>query len=825
MSIPPETIETNFIEALPTTTVRQLLDLAAGRPSRNWTWVVVAMAGGQYAVTRISDIAQAAADGPGAAILDTALADIPDLLHGGPAVDAGAGRTQAMTLAQANPGQCIPVLDAGQVVGVLDVGPRRLAKLALDLWELAAGDGRFHWPYDDLQLSDNLVVLDPGAPAADLARRLAASATGWTYLVLAGEGTACRVMMVNTALLQALDRLPRGAQRLPLALLPGLPRPAPGLEEGSVPWSMALDRVRRAPDRCLVILRDGRPAGVLAEPQRGTPQASEWIAAWPMPQAAMDGPSEPMTPPTDFESYTPPEPPPPPPPSGPPSIVRRYSDVAFPRNTVVDVPVDLTVGLTAAPKRPGATGLDFRPPRADQPFDVDLYLLFSEDDFALDGDFHRRLTVPPGGDSNYETFRLTPLAEGPKQLTLEFHNSGSYVGATTIKTTVGPTGQPADLAGPPETCVTGGTLAFGGQAPDITLTIVEVQTEGARRKYRYQVLTPHPELKPDPANLADPDDWAFSLDSPESYVKLLIEDLNTWARSKSGDVAAYQAEIEAKGSFLYEKLFPRGLKDWYWAKIDPRLQQGTSTSLLIVSSEPWIPWELVRPAEPGRTGRFLCEAFIFGRWIVPEPAPRDRLDLERLGLVVPPSDLQNAPAEVQSIQDLLGTVVHNIPSGLLDVLSAFKAHDYDGLHIVGHGRYRPDVPELSIVPLTGGDLTPDLIVGENKTLFAEQHPLVFLNACEVARQGVALNGLGGWAPALIDAGASAFLGSTWRVTDTLAAQFAAVFYQALRDGSTAGQAVQAARSAIRNPDSTDPSWLGYALYGHPLAKVHFPQSG
>jgi len=819
MTIPAEMIETNVVEALPTNTVRRLLDLAAVQPSRNWTWVVVAMAGGQYAVTRMSDIAQAAADGPSASILDRAVADIPDLLHGGPAVEASASRTQAMDLARANPGQRIAVVDGGQVVGVLNVGPRSAARLALDLWELAAaGPACYEWPYDELQLARNIFVLSQDDNVADLVRsishKLETEDPGWIYLVLNAEGDTFRVMMINTALLQAVARLGGVAQRLPLARLPGLPGPAAGLEEGSVPWRVALDRVRHAPGRCLVILHNGQQAGVLADPQRGAPQVSDWIAAWPMPKAAWEAPGEPTTTPTDLES-TPP---------GPPPIVRRYSDVDFPRSTTAGVPVDLTVGLTVAPKRPSATGFDFRPARADQPFDVDLYLIFAEDDFALDGDFHRRLTVPPGGDSSYETFHLTPLAEGPKQLTLEFHFNGSYVGAATVKTAVGPAAQPVDAAqptnleGPPETCVTGGTLAFGGQAPDITLTIVEVQA--ATRTYRYRVDTPHSELKPDPASLARTADWTFSLDSPESYVKTLIEDLNAWARRRSGDGAAVQAEIDTKGSFLYDRLFPRGLKDWYWAKIDPRLEQGTPTSLLIVSSEPWIPWELVRPAEPGRPGRFLCEAFILGRWIVPEPAPPDRLDLGRLGLGVPPSDLQNAPDEVKSLQDLLGTAVHNIPPGWLDVLSAFRTHDYDGLHIVGHGRYRPDVPELSIVPLDGGDLTPDQIVGENKTLFATRHPLVFLNACEVARQGVALSGLGGWAPALVGAGASAFLGSTWRVTDTLAARFAAAFYQALRDGRTAGQAVQAARLAIRDPGSTDPSWLGYALYGHPLAEVH-----
>jgi hypothetical protein len=63
----------------------------------------------------------------------------------------------------------------------------------------------------------------------------------------------------------------------------------------------------------------------------------------------------------------------------------------LPRQATVGVPVHLRVGLTVRPKRPSAKGLTFQQVVPGRPFDVEVFLLFSEDDFELTGDFCRRL--------------------------------------------------------------------------------------------------------------------------------------------------------------------------------------------------------------------------------------------------------------------------------------------------------------------------------------------------------------------------------------------------------------------------------------------------
>jgi tetratricopeptide (TPR) repeat protein len=491
--------------------------------------------------------------------------------------------------------------------------------------------------------------------------------------------------------------------------------------------------------------------------------------------------------------------------------IERYSDVKLPRYTTVQVPVTLQVRLTVRPQSPDAQQMVFWPEHPDQPFEVEVYLFYSPDDFELEGRPSRWLTVLPDGDSEPVAFRLTPLTEGDRELTVDYYHQGTWAGSVTVQTTV-QAAEPAPAEQAPAE-QRGGVLLFGQRAPDIVLRVQEVK--GEDRTYRYLVISPDADLVPDPG----PDDeWTLKLNEPEGYVQRLIGELNAWAKRGSADEVLFREEIYAMGAYLYERLFPKAMKAWYWAKVYPYLELGRTMSWLIVSSEPWIPWELVRPEEPGHPGRFLCEAFLLGRWLAPQAVP-DRLDLDRLGLLVPPSRLQYGQDEVDFVKGLLGEAARDIPPYLHDVLSALRSEEYGALHVVGHGRFTPDVPERSIVPLGDSPLTPDKITGQNKTLFAARRPLVFLNACEVGRQGYALSGLGGWAPTLIEVGASVFLGSTWRVTDRLAKRFAETFYNALWTGRTVGEAVREARSAIR--EGTDPSWLGYVLYAHPLAQVTF----
>ena len=93
-----------------------------------------------------------------------------------------------------------------------------------------------------------------------------------------------------------------------------------------------------------------------------------------------------------------------------------------------------------------------------------------------------------------------------------------------------------------------------------------------------------------------------------------------------------------------------------------------------------------------------------------------------------------------------------------------------------------------------------------------------MNACRTAGLNATYNRLDGWASKFLEAGAGAFIGSLWAVSDGTAHEFAQEFYRQLQKGSPLGEAVKQARqAAARHTD--DPTWLAYTVYGDPRATI------
>jgi CHAT domain-containing protein len=97
------------------------------------------------------------------------------------------------------------------------------------------------------------------------------------------------------------------------------------------------------------------------------------------------------------------------------------------------------------------------------------------------------------------------------------------------------------------------------------------------------------------------------------------------------------------------------------------------------------------------------------------------------------------------------------------------------------------------------------------------HPLYFFNACDVGQAQRILNFADGWAPAVLDGGASGFLGGLWSLADKGAADFAARFYQYLLEtlSSDGSASVTGLLSRARREfySTGDPTYLGYVFYG------------
>ena len=89
------------------------------------------------------------------------------------------------------------------------------------------------------------------------------------------------------------------------------------------------------------------------------------------------------------------------------------------------------------------------------------------------------------------------------------------------------------------------------------------------------------------------------LSRPDLFFDRLAERLSALAARAGTDLPGDEAvrmedEVADLGIELYEQLFPAPLRQLYW-EMKARRDAGELDNLLVVSDEPWIPWELVKP--------------------------------------------------------------------------------------------------------------------------------------------------------------------------------------------------------------------------------------
>jgi CHAT domain-containing protein len=230
-----------------------------------------------------------------------------------------------------------------------------------------------------------------------------------------------------------------------------------------------------------------------------------------------------------------------------------------------------------------------------------------------------------------------------------------------------------------------------------------------------------------------------------------------------------------------------------------------------------VPWELLYPQDAGRPDAgFLVEQFPVTRsafrW-----RPARSLILQPARLVLPGRSLPAARAEVDAVRELLdpGQPESSLISSLDQLLGLIDEGNFGLLHFACHNSYRPaDGPSITLDDLA---FTPTLLAvpAINKVL-ARAAPMIFMNACRSAGLSATYNRLDGWAAKFLEAGAGAFIGSLWAVSDDAAREFTGEFYRLLQAGSPLGLAVMQARRAAAG-QSGDPTWLAYSVYGDPRA--------
>ncbi|MCP4663696.1 MAG: CHAT domain-containing protein [bacterium] len=296
-----------------------------------------------------------------------------------------------------------------------------------------------------------------------------------------------------------------------------------------------------------------------------------------------------------------------------------------------------------------------------------------------------------------------------------------------------------------------------------------------------------------------------------------------------------KSKLEGIGRDLYHELFPPPMRTLY-RKFRTRVQ-----TLVIISDEPWIPWELIKPYDDTDPDEiidddFFCGRFRLTRWLAggkaaPATIYAGKIACIEVGELPEARTLPPLPHAAEERAVIAGLARSHPPAMDVSPSAAtneaierlLKTDALGLLHIVGHGEFVPEQPnESSILLVDGRSFRAGDLQGPTATQIGRNRPLVFLNACRVAQQGWSLTGLGGWVERWVRrCGCGGFIGPQWVVNDRLAYEFACTFYRAVEGGESLGQAAWAARNRVRKLDPGNPSWLAFSVFAHPEGRILF----
>ena len=502
----------------------------------------------------------------------------------------------------------------------------------------------------------------------------------------------------------------------------------------------------------------------------------------------------------------------------PATTLRRYTDITCPRRVwVIYGRIAVTVGLTVDRSQFSAAVEELRLQES-----LPVQVRIAAPGFEILGEPEQQIAIRPGADSPPAVFYLHPQEVGHWTVSFDFSQAGNPLGTATVSVEItdyqvevvseGRAGQAlhTDPRVPPADRLLYVRFERVGSQPQLVFTLQRAGEVGS-------------EFQPVPIP-GDPQ--AFALDLFGAPDALRID-------ARRGRITGDEADrqLRAIGRSLWRDVIPRDLRDLYAAE----REAWRDSTLMIVSDEPYIPWELVWPyGEPGSGWQDddpWCITLHLSRWLRHtaqgrgNAGPSGRLSLGALASLVPTdSGLASAIKEREMLRNLAGD--HGLSdlspeeatwSAAIDLL---EEGGYDWLHIAAHGQfYDGPADSRSVIRLQDKrDLTPrDLADPAIEDHIHRQRPGFFFNTCHSGRTGWALTHLGGWAETLVSDGAGLFISPLWEVTDRQALAFATTFYQQLLAGNSVAQAVRQARLAVRTPGN--PAWLAYSVYAHPNARL------
>lgn len=428
-----------------------------------------------------------------------------------------------------------------------------------------------------------------------------------------------------------------------------------------------------------------------------------------------------------------------------------------------------------------------------------------------------------------DTFEIRGLEVGDVSAALLFRQEGRSLGSLSFQITV--------MKHPPEDHNEATLEEKTRVSPpatkdeDLLTLLIEQQVHGPEIRYRYRLDSEELGM-----NYLERTSRPLKGKSGQTFAteRAFVEDLYrrvTRNVLNLQDVRRLRRTVRAVGASLCEQLFDPDVTREIW-RVRDRISR-----IEIVSWEPYIPWEILYLRNPDansgkkKDGLFLAEMSLIRS--MPGLTHARDLPLNRwtyLAAEYTAIDEEPVAGEVEYLRTTLPDRDINprqIPGTYDAFFDTLETGDFDVLHVACHGQ--SDHKDIDSSTLLIGDFTDAAGNGEPVSVDAltvrqegrlAPDSLVFLNACESGRLGPSLTTWGGWPTAFLNAGAGAFVGTSWPVREKPAAAFTEAFYEALLEGQTLSDAATVARRAIR--DMGDASWLAYKVYGHPFARKTSP---
>lgn len=505
--------------------------------------------------------------------------------------------------------------------------------------------------------------------------------------------------------------------------------------------------------------------------------------------------------------------------AGTPRLARLECRAELPAQLVVAQTFELTVTLSLEAIAAAAAGIAAASASVQADASAPLSVSVSpRSNVELENPAFQDVAFPEPGLPRELFFRGRALALGPAQLWVRVRQGNNVLAKLTL-----------DAEVVAATATTGITRARADVEPGAALTVEAPYTLRVIEVTVGPEFALHFELESIEANLRLAYPSGKQPDVPR-FVRGIYEEIEQRRLRSPNDHAAFLLELRSYGATLFRSLLPPQVQRALWKN------RHDIESILLLSTETHVPWELVHICDPDTQTLpdeqcFLAEKGLV-RWLHNTQVQPQTLTLRtgKTRHLVPdyPAGQWRLPATKDErafmIKHLQTTPVGD---AAIDLYTMLRDPDFDLLHFAGHGEATTtDIEDAALLLLGSQRATqwsPDraqamVVRSLPMAAGARSRPFVFLNACQVARAGHVVGTLGGFAHAFLARGAGAFVAPLWAVGDGPAFKFGEALYRGFfGDGLTLSAATTAARKTVAA--TGDATWLAYAVYGHHDARA------